>query len=609
MIINRISPSLYINYPKINTEKKVSYQTLQRDIFVKNQVAFAGKNIDFDVVKKLTEHLAKRPYSKKHAKAVCTSEAYEKAKGITGEIPESWTEKIKDIKNFDKENFCERLGDIFTLDRHWADIDVMTDSLRKLFKEHGIISDENQLTTEFIGKGFFGRNFRISIGDGHDKVVKEFKRTYRYLNNHGNYSEQNLGEHFKKFANRDSEMVPYYYGDTQNGILITKFLSKDMPEPTGKIDLEDLGTAYDDAFARNYVGKWIVDFGGIITETNLVGNAKAQNIFKKFKYADKTEDLISKFEKIFSESSKLDSKEYNDTMIGLTHSIRFLPNDAQGERYLAMHSLGLRDVDIAILEESGRFPLFFNSDSLFESIAKTDDINVKKAICRKIKNLPKELKHKIFEEYSANETNQSIKKYLARNLNEYHMNIQNRKNIFDNLAKDADCYANVALIRAMEKNFSDVTREPRFEKMFETGDMITKSALVRSIEMFNENPKLMKKWIDRFMEIDDPRIKRSLAESVSCIPEEFQAETFEKLLDVTDNNTKEFLAEALISIKGYFRHKDWLIKILDGGDNTIRRVLATHIPEIKNPQVKQEWTKLILDGADSSVRKIIAENN
>ena len=159
------------------------------------------------------------------------------------------------------------------------------------------------------------------------------------------------------------------------------------------------------------------------------------------------------------------------------------------------------------------------------------------------------------------------------------------------------------------KYISESKVEPRFEKMFETGDMITKSALARNIEMFNEKPELLKKWLEKFFESDDFRIKRALAESVVYLPEKFQVPVFEALLPVKDNNTKEFLAEALISIKGYYRHKDWLIKILDGGDNTIRRVLATHIPEIKNPQVKQEWTKLILDGADSSVRKIIAENN
>ena len=181
-------------------------------------------------------------------------------------------------------------------------------------------------------------------------------------------------------------------------------------------------------------------------------------------------------------------------------------------------------------------------------------------------------------------------------------------NIFDNLAQNADAYANIALINAM-KYISESKVEPRFEKMFETGDMITKSALARNIEMFNEKPELLKKWLEKFFESDDFRIKRALAESVVYLPEKFQVPVFEALLPVKDNNTKEFLAEALISIKGYYRHKDWLIKILDGGDNTIRRVLATHIPEIKNPQVKQEWTKLILDGADSSVRKIIAENN
>lgn len=615
MIISKINPIIY-THPKNKLENtKNIYQTkpFQQDVFIKStkaQPAFLGKNIDFDVVKSLTEHLAKRPYSKKHAQKVCTAKTYEQARGISGDLPTSWTDKISDIKLFDKEAFCENLGEIFSIDRHRADIDVMTASLRNLFKEHGIIKNENDLTTEFIGKGFFGRNFKISIGDGNDKVVKEFKRTYRYHNNHGNFSEQNLGEHFKKFAGRDTEMVPYYYGDTKNGILITKFISEDSPKPTGKINLEDLGTAYDDGAPRNYVGDWIVDFGGLITINNLVGKPQAQKIFKEFKYSPAAEDLVSKFKNLFSNASKTDEKEYNETMIGLTHSIRFLPENIQGSLYEKMHNLKLKDVDIAILDNAGHFNHSFNSNPLFESIAKTDNIDVKKAICRQIKYFPSPLKDNIFEEYSANETNQSIKKYLARNLNQYYKNITNRINIFDNLAKDADAYANIALINALEKNFSNKnTIDARFERMFETGDMTTKSALARSIETFNETPELLQKWINKFNAMPDYRIKRGLAESVAFLPEEFKASTFEDLLEVKDNNTKEFLAETITSIKGYQHHEEWLKKLLDDGDNTIRRVLATHVKDIKYPTVKQKWINLILDGADSSVKKIIDKNN
>lgn len=613
MIISKISGnSVYNTRFQNNVQQKNNHYItapMQQDCFIKNVnsakiPAFTGKTIDFDVVEKLTQHLAKRPYSKKHAKKVATSITYADAHGITGELPESWFSKIKDIKDFDKNSFCDRFGEIFTIDRHWADIDTMTDNLRKLFKEHGIISDEKMLNTEFIGKGFFGRNFKISIGDGNDKVVKEFKRTYRYHNNHGNYSEQNLGEHFKKYGGRDTEMVPYYYGDSQNGILITKFISKDAPNPTGKIDLEDLGMAYDDSFARNYVNDWIVDFGGIITINNLVGRPISQNIFKQFKYAKEGENLISKFDDILMKSSKTNEKEYNDTMVGLVHSIKFLPEEKQVEYYNKMHKLNLKDVNIAIIEESDNFSYETKRSGLFESLTKSDNVEIKKAISRKVGNIPSPLKDKIFEEYAANETNHSVKKYLARNLNHYYKNISNRTNIFDNLAKGADEYANIALINSM-KWIGESKVAQRYAEMFEKGDIVTRCALARNIEIFKENPEEMKKWIDKFMEIDDFRIKRAMAESVKFLPKEFETKTFESLLDINDNNTKEFLAETITSISGYQNHKDWLLKILENGDNSIRRSLANELPKIKDSKVKEEWSKIISDGADSSVKKII----
>ena len=115
--------------------------------------------------------------------------------------------------------------------------------------------------------------------------------------------------------------------------------------------------------------------------------------------------------------------------------------------------------------------------------------------------------------------------------------------------------------------------------------------------------------LNKFNEIPDYRIKRGLAESVVFLPEEFQAKTFESLLDIQDNNTKEFLAEAITSIKGYQYHDEWIKKLLDGGDNSIRRSLAAHVNDIKYPSVKQKWISIILDGADSSVKKIIDKNN
>ena len=120
---------------------------------------------------------------------------------------------------------------------------------------------------------------------------------------------------------------------------------------------------------------------------------------------------------------------------------------------------------------------------------------------------------------------------------------------------------------------------------------------------------MLEKWLNKFNEIPDYRIKRGLAESVVFLPEEFQAKTFESLLDIQDNNTKEFLAEAITSIKGYQYHDEWIKKLLDGGDNSIRRSLAAHVNDITYPSIKEKWINIILDGADSSVKKIIDKNS
>ena len=90
----------------------------------KNNLTFGTANMAS--IEHLTKEISQRIYGKKGAMDVYLK--YPFAEGIslgTTGLPKSWLNKIKDISKFDLPTFCERIGRIFTEDRHFSNIDTM----------------------------------------------------------------------------------------------------------------------------------------------------------------------------------------------------------------------------------------------------------------------------------------------------------------------------------------------------------------------------------------------------------------------------------------------------------------------------------------------------
>ena len=609
MIVNKISLFSTTNNritKESNSKNYVSNPQLKSDKFTKstinnsNRISFTA--INFNKVKELTELISTRTHSKKHT--ISIYESFNEASGLTmgGGLPSAWTDRIKDIRSFDKEFFLERLGEIFTKDRHFSDIDVMSKDIKDLFVKTGIVEETDDVTTEFLEKGFFGRAFKVSINgdDENAKVLKEFKRTFRIHNNHGNFSEQSLAEYVNKYAGDNTDMVKYYYGDTKNGYMVVDYISPNKPHPATKVELDEIGLAYDDNKPRNIVNNYIIDYGGLITKSNIMGNKDSQRVYKIFKYMQDDAEKIKLFNEIYNDTG---NSAYQGNMKGLVHSIKFMPKELQPELYKKMYDLNMAPVNVALVENIEHFKLTDVADEILQGLASNNNTKVKEVLAREIKYVPDKLRHQLFEKLSL-EDNTKIKKYLARNINHYYRNIANRINIFDNLAQNSDSYADMALINSL-KYFGEDRIHERFRRFFEKDDPIVKSALARNIEVFEENMDYMSYWINKLMEVENPRVKRALCESVRFMPRGTQVPVLEKLLKIKDMNSKEFLAENIFSVPDFYVHKEWLVQLLDGADNTVRRSLAKNIDIIPESKYRQEWIDLILENADSSVKKII----
>ncbi len=553
-------------------------------------------------VEKLTAEISKRIYGKQGA--IDIYKKYPKAEGIsfgTSGLPKAWLERIKDFSKFNLATFCEQLGKIFTVDRHFSNIDSIAQSLRILFNQHGIIDgNTDKLNVSYLEKGFFGRAYKIDINDENPKVIKEYKRTYRYHNNHGNYSEQNIAEYISRYSGANTNVAKYYYGDTKNGIMILDYISKDTPQPENIIELDELGLAYDDGKPRNLINNYIIDFGGMITISNLIGNEDAQNVYRIFKHLNNNEEKQELFNSIIND---VNNEKYKDKLIGLTHSIKFFPENKQLDLYKKMHEFNDTDINIALIENFKNFGILWNDNEIVRDLITSEDIAIKEILAREIKHIPANLSHPLMEKLST-EDNNTIKKYLARNLNYYYKDREKRIEIYNNLTQNADLYANIALVNSLE-NLPLVERNKHFERFIGFDNPVITSALARNIELFQNDEKLLKKWLDKLMDESDIRIRRSLCESVKYLPENLMKETFVKLLDIPDMNGKEFLAETLTSIPGYHLNPEWFDKIIEGAGNSVKRELAKTLKTVNAPILKRKWAKELYEKGDSSVKEIL----
>ena len=268
-----------------------------------------------------------------------------------------------------------------------------------------------------------------------------------------------------------------------------------------------------------------------------------------------------------------------------------------------MFDLKNNDINIALVENIKNFDYSYKNGTIVQELAKTDDVHLKEIIAREVRYFPADLMHSIIEKYSL-EDNNTIKKYIARNLNYYYRNKEKRIELFDNLMHNANQYASIALINSLN-NIPTPERDIRFRRFFNMDNVVIKSALVRNIETFNSDLKLMQKWIDKLSEEKHVIIKRSLCESIRFLPDEMMPKLFVKLLNVKDMNAKEYLAETLPFVKGFSSHPEWFEQIYEKSCNSVKRELAKILPKVGSPVNRKKWAEMLYADGDESVKEIL----
>ena len=607
IVQNSFLPSIAPNYFSSNISFQGNIQKIAKEIVIKS-----ADSHNYNLA------IPERILSKRHVTAL--AKAYPEAEGITlgRGIPMEWVKKIEEPDNLDTEAFVKEFGKIFSEDRKFGNIDTLTENLTNLFRKHKILKEGEKVSVKYIGKGYQAWGYKIAVNSDENSgvAIKMFKRSDNYLQNHGNHSEQNLAEYILKHAGDDTQFVPYYFGDTKNAIMLTKYLPDNVEPPKNSIKTKKIGIGYDDYRTKaNLKNDNIIDFGGTTTETNLMGCLTAQKVVGDLDECKTVEEKMSLFNKILSERN--DTDEFKDKAIGLVHSIESLPQEVRAGLYLKFYEFGSHRVNIALIQNIKNFESTPELQELTRKLV-TNAVDVKEleTIAKEIKYLPKDLSEKFFEEQADTEVS-AIIKYLSRNINLYTKNLGEggRTRIFDRFLKHTDSYSSMSMINALEY-IGKAERDRYFEEFFKKDDYMLYTTMARNLYIFDEMPKLQKKWIDKLSELiekkgidenDRGNVTAALAESVSQVNEEFRAELFEKLLSSKDHVTKEFLAESITSVPSYTIYRDWVPRLLEDGDNRVRGALANTIKSTKymSPNTKQRWIDAILKDADSQVREML----
>lgn len=568
-------------------------------------ISFRGR-LDWNEIAKYTQDMGKRIYSKRHVTNL--SQVHESACGITAGrgLPDEWMKRIKDPSKFDKDNFITEFGELFEQERTFADADKLEAGLAQLFQKYGIIDKQTPFSVKYIGHGFQAWAYRIGIGEDKNTgvVTKLFKRNNNFLQNHGNHTEQNLAEYVKDCAGDSTEFVKYFYGDTKHGLMTVEYLPDTIEKPLHKTDLSDFGIGYGDDFPKNRKNGWICDYGGIETISNLIGNKAAQKVHSAIKYAKTPEEKIDLFNKIIAQNDGSD--EFKDKAIGLVHSIKHLPEEIQPKLYQQCYDLGSHRVNISLIQCIKYFSQYNELSPLIEKlVTNVDDIKAQENIAKEIRHIPTKLRHQFFEEYTNTKHSATIK-YLARNINQYYMNMPNRVNIYKAFSENADPYASVALINSMKFMGSSRYGE-YFEKFFSKNDDMVNTSLARSIDLLNDDKKLQQQWIDKLLSCDSVQVNTGLSEVIPYINEELRGELFEKLVLSKDKVVKEFLAENITSLPKHLQTEENVTKLLENADNMVRGSLANTISKMPDSRQKSAWTKLVLDGADDFIKTMVLD--
>lgn len=319
----------------------------------------------------LTRQLKRSPYADA-SEIIEKVEKYSKSKGIAGNLPRSWIEKlpvegrserIKDIyAEFGKAiatikkslnwTYCEEYDSGYVTSPTQDNIDKAKEIIASVLGKHDIVSSKEKVQMRNLSGGTYGsvqklivnyEEFNLKAFISYEKIVESLTKAFdgdkekaqghpilKFLSNcDGTYIEANRALYLN--ARQNPWFNKVFFTDSINGGMLAKFLGIRTKQPTAMwhpIECYGLITdAYE--FNRNSINGVVFDFGGMICCDNnykvLAENNTARRIYNQFRHTPKAkrESRFDSFSKQYAKHKEswveeLKSLLYKDFHLGNT---------------------------------------------------------------------------------------------------------------------------------------------------------------------------------------------------------------------------------------------------------------------------------------------------
>ena len=561
------------NLPMLKYNYSQNYTT-PLNSFNKYLVNFTGLN----------RTLSKMPYQSEESikKEV---DNFPQSNAVVGNLPSEWVNKIP------KENRAEKIKELYrdfkTIIKDFREKNNIDDTAQKLnnaLHKAGVIEEHEKLTLKRLGDGVAGAGYCLKGISNDNLMIKIFDSpSDEGLSSdiHGKYVEINRAAYWQKYAGKNTQMVRFYFGDTDAGYMVNKYIDKEKtPYCTRYVDPKLYGLISADVVEKetvtghNKINGFQIDYGDIeILDLSLVRNKEAQSSTKKFlrlpiaKRIELIKNTKNNIKKVFA--CNIDSFPEDERVLCFK---QLAENSDNGVKKVLAARL-------VYLPEAERVEYFkqFNENA---------DDDLKKILILRLAFLPATERATYFKQFADNADN-GIKKALAFNIN--CLPETDRVMYFKQLAENADNGVKKALACSLYC-LPETEMVQCFKKLAENADNGVKKELASNINCLPETERVT--YFKQFADNADNEVKKALACKLDCLPKNQRGKCFSQLAENADIEVKKALAYKFVCLPKNEMSKCFK-QLANNFDDELKRILESRIDFL--PVHKQAECRKLLD--------------
>lgn len=349
-------------------------------------------------------------------------------------------------------------------------------------------------------------------------IIKRFKNENLEQHEDGQFIETNRAAYLQKYAGKNTQMVPFYFGDVESGFMVNRFIDETVSKPKRNVKLELFGLYSKDVCwgvenGHNKINGYQIDYGGLtIFDATLQGNKEAQKTISNY-INQSEEDQLKNLEtannfvkRFFIQQIKQYECKIKDDY-ALFNKILKNADDKTQAKLAAI---------LQIPPEDKRFECF---NKLFE----TKNEKVYENLAEKLYGLPADKRLECFNRLFETK-NEKVYENLANNLCflPEDKSLECFNILFD--TKDEKMYENLA------RNFDGLPVDKNlecFNKLYKTKNENVYENLADNLYRLPKNKKL--ECFIKLFEIKNEKIHKNLVHQISKMPPKVQHEFNEKL--------------------------------------------------------------------------------